>query len=64
MWTRLARDRGEVGLPNRVRTRPGMSGRRRKAQRELEALFNEQNTSADRDVTTIPATFPRVTVAG
>jgi len=30
---------------------------------ELEALFNSQNKSADKDATSIPATFLRVTVA-
>jgi SAM-dependent methyltransferase len=39
------------------------NGRAEDLQRELEDLFNEQNTSADGDVTTIPATFLRVTVA-
>jgi SAM-dependent methyltransferase len=32
-------------------------------QAELEALFNAQNTSSSEDVTSIPATFLRVTVA-
>jgi len=39
------------------------NGRAEDLQLELEALFNEQNTSADGNVTTIPATFLRVTVA-
>jgi SAM-dependent methyltransferase len=38
------------------------NGREADLQAELEALFNEQNTSAD-GVTSIPATFLRVTVA-
>jgi len=38
------------------------NGRAADLQRELEALFNSQNTSADRNVTSIPATFLRVTV--
>ncbi|MGH2973851.1 MAG: class I SAM-dependent methyltransferase [Solirubrobacterales bacterium] len=38
------------------------NGREADLQSELEALFNEQNTSAD-GVTAIPATFLRVTVA-
>jgi len=32
-------------------------------QRELEVLFNSQNQSPSKDVTSIPATFLRVTVA-
>ena len=32
-------------------------------QAELEALFNAQNASSNEDVTSIPATFLRVTVA-
>jgi SAM-dependent methyltransferase len=39
------------------------NGRAADLQRELEALFDSQNTSARRDVTSIPATFLRVTVA-
>jgi hypothetical protein len=38
-------------------------GREAALQAELEALFNSQNTSADADATSIPATFLRVTVA-
>jgi hypothetical protein len=37
------------------------NGREAELQAELEALFNEQNTSDD-DATSIPATFLRVTV--
>src|SRR6478752_3034458 len=33
------------------------NGKAADLQRELEALFNSQNTSADRNVTSIPATF-------
>jgi hypothetical protein len=39
------------------------SGRDTELQAELEALFNEQNTSPTEDATSIPATFLRVTVA-
>ena len=38
-------------------------GRDAELQNELEALFNEQNTSSSPDATSIPATFLRVTVA-
>jgi SAM-dependent methyltransferase len=38
-------------------------GREADLQAELEALFNEQNESGSDDVTRIPATFLRVTVA-
>jgi hypothetical protein len=37
-------------------------GRANDLQRELEELFNGQNISSDRDTTTIPATYLRVTV--
>ncbi len=39
------------------------NGRADDMQRELEALFTSQNKSARQDVTSIPATFLRVTVA-
>ena len=39
------------------------SGRAAELQKELEDLFNSKNTSADKNVTCIPATFLRVTVA-
>jgi hypothetical protein len=39
------------------------AGREADLQAELEALFNEQNTSPSTDATSIPATFLRVTVA-
>ena len=39
------------------------NGREADLQAELEALFNEQNTSPAEDATSIPATFLRVTVA-
>jgi SAM-dependent methyltransferase len=38
------------------------NGRADDLQRELEALFNSQNRSSDKDTTTIPATYLRVTV--
>jgi hypothetical protein len=38
-------------------------GREADLQAELEALFNSQNASPSEDVTSIPATFLRVTVA-
>src|SRR5262249_26466228 len=38
-------------------------GRAIDLQNELEALFNEQNTSSNPDTTSIPATFLRVTVS-
>lgn len=39
------------------------TGRADALQQELEALFNSQNTSPDKSVTSIPATFLRVSVA-
>ena len=39
------------------------NGREAELQAELDALFNEQNTSPTEDATSIPATFLRVTVA-
>jgi len=39
------------------------AGRAGNLQTELEALFNQQNKSPNRDVTSIPATFLRVTVS-
>jgi SAM-dependent methyltransferase len=39
------------------------NGRETELQTELEALFNAQNASGSDDVTSIPATFLRVTVA-
>ena len=39
------------------------TGRADELRRELEALFESQNTSQRKDVTSIPATFLRVTVA-
>jgi SAM-dependent methyltransferase len=39
------------------------AGRAEELRRELEALFESQNTSQRKDVTSIPATFLRVTVA-
>jgi ubiquinone/menaquinone biosynthesis C-methylase UbiE len=39
------------------------SGREADLKAELDALFNEQNTSTSEDATVIPATFLRVTVA-
>jgi hypothetical protein len=38
-------------------------GREAELQAELEALFNAQNASSSEDVTSIPATYLRVTVA-
>jgi hypothetical protein len=38
-------------------------GRAADLQNELEGLFSEQNTSPSKDVTSIPATFLRVSVA-
>jgi hypothetical protein len=38
-------------------------GRATDLQHELEALFNSQNQSPNKDATSIPATFLRVTVA-
>jgi hypothetical protein len=38
------------------------NGRAADLQRELEVLFNSQNKSPAKDVTSIPATFLRVTV--
>jgi SAM-dependent methyltransferase len=38
------------------------NGRAADLQRDLEALFNQTNTSGQKDVTSIPATFLRVTV--
>jgi ubiquinone/menaquinone biosynthesis C-methylase UbiE len=39
------------------------NGRAADLQKELDALFNSQNQSADKNVTSIPATFLRVTVS-
>ena len=39
------------------------NGRAGDLQKELEALFNRQNKSPSKNVTSIPATFLRVTVA-
>ena len=39
------------------------SDRAENLQQELEALFNSQNQSRDKNATAIPATFLRVTVA-
>jgi hypothetical protein len=39
------------------------NGRAADLQRELEELFASQNRSTNKDVTSIPATFLRVTVA-
>jgi SAM-dependent methyltransferase len=39
------------------------AGREEELHSELDALFNEQNTSSSADTTSIPATFLRVTVA-
>jgi ubiquinone/menaquinone biosynthesis C-methylase UbiE len=38
------------------------NGRANDLQKELEALFNQQNNSLNKDTTSIPATFLRVTV--
>jgi hypothetical protein len=38
------------------------AGRAEELQRELDALFNEQNQSPNNDTSSIPATFLRVTV--
>ena len=39
------------------------NGRAEDLRKELEALFETQNTSPRQDATSIPATFLRVTVA-
>jgi hypothetical protein len=39
------------------------SGRAAELQRQLEELFEAQNKSSRKDMTSIPATFLRVTVA-
>jgi hypothetical protein len=39
------------------------NGRAGDLQKELEALFSSQNKTPSEDVTSIPATFLRVTVA-
>ncbi|MGA7881827.1 MAG: hypothetical protein WCC08_18475 [Terrimicrobiaceae bacterium] len=41
----------------------GKTGRAADLQKELEELFNRQNQSPRKDVTSIPATFLPVTVA-
>ena len=38
------------------------NGRSGELQKELEALFESQNKSGSKDLTSIPATFLRVTV--
>jgi hypothetical protein len=40
----------------------GRGGRAEDLQAELEKLFTSQNISLDKDITTIPATYLRVTV--
>jgi hypothetical protein len=40
------------------------NGREAELHSELDALFNSQNTSPGEGVTSIPATFLRVSVAG
>jgi hypothetical protein len=39
------------------------NGRADELKKELDALFERQNTSERKDATSIPATFLRVTVA-
>ena len=39
------------------------NGRAQELRKELEALFQSQNKAQDKDKTSIPATFLRVTVA-
>ena len=39
------------------------NGRARDLRKELDTLFESQNTSPRKDATSIPATFLRVTVA-
>jgi hypothetical protein len=39
------------------------NGRAADLRKELEALFNSQNRSQRKDVTSIPATFLRVTIS-
>jgi hypothetical protein len=39
------------------------NGNASELQKELEALFQDQNTSSDANLTSIPATFLRVTVS-
>jgi hypothetical protein len=39
------------------------NGRASDLEKELDALFNSQNTSPDKAATSIPATFLRVTIA-
>jgi len=41
----------------------GKNGRADDLLKELDALFESQNTSPRKDATSIPATFLRVTVA-
>ena len=41
----------------------GKSGRAAELQRQLEDLFKAQNMSSRKDMTSIPATFLRVTVS-
>jgi hypothetical protein len=38
------------------------NGKALELQRELEELFNKENRSSDPNITSIPATFLRVTV--
>ena len=54
------RSRSEIGAPVRF---PRTQDREADLQAELDALFTTQNASPTEDVTSIPATFLRVTVA-
>jgi SAM-dependent methyltransferase len=58
----VAEFRGYYGPTMNAFEAAAVNGREADLQAELEALFNEQNTSVD-GVTAIPATFLRVTVA-
>ena len=59
----LAEFREYYGPTMNAYTAAAADGREAELDAELDALFNEQNTSGTQDSTTIPATFLRVTVA-
>ncbi len=58
----LAAFRGFYGPTMNAFEAAARTGRAGDLQQELEALFNSQNTSADQNATSIPATFLRVSV--
>jgi SAM-dependent methyltransferase len=63
---RVTRPGGRIVMGNWIPNDPTLAaanGREAELHGELDALFNSQNTSPSEDVTSIPATFLRVSVA-